>query len=42
MAKPNARQRRRLNAKSIGVTNSLDAFTWVANTQERINIIVEG
>ncbi len=36
------RQRKRLNAKLLGVTNSVDAFEWVAKKYERINIIIEG
>ena len=41
MPRPNHRQRRRLKAKAIGVTNSIDAFRW--NLQfDRLNILVEG
>ena len=41
MPRPNAKQRRRLKARAIGVTGSLDAFGWVMQF-DRLNILVEG
>ena len=42
MGRPSQRQRRRLRAKGLGLTFHLDAFQWVAKTQDRVNILIEG
>ena len=43
MPQPSPRKRRRLRAKAVGITNSTDAFNWLARTESsRINVVVEG